>query len=378
MKQKLNICVLGIGTELTTGQILNRNAQWISQKMHALGADCPLHVVVPDERPLILEALKNCALHSDVLFITGGLGPTSDDFTREMIAEWTGAQMQWDETSWQHLNERLKQRNIPVKEIQRQQCFFPVGSQILTNRIGTANAFYVNHQGKDIYVLPGPPREIESVWQDWIHKKMEEKCQNIEKKMTRSWDTLGLGESQVAEMVEEVLQGCPLERAYRVHLPYVEFKLLFTSSQKQDAEKWFVKIDETLKETTLVKNGQDVASMLIEKLKLFKRVSIYDQIDGGFLIKRLSADIKTLLKECQLLLSNGPSATESQDLILTLSKKDSHRALAQISYLGIQNQIEILSPYSAASMLERANQYYAEKAMMFFYEEIIRAKTIAN
>lgn len=207
---------------------------------------------------------------------------------------------------------------------------------------------------------------------------MEEKCQNIEKKMTRSWDTLGLGESQVAEMVEEVLQGCPLERAYRVHLPYVEFKLLFTSSQKQDAEKWFVKIDETLKETTLVKNGQDVASMLIEKLKLFKRVSIYDQIDGGFLIKRLSADIKTLLKECQLLLSNGPSATESQDLILTLSKKDSHRALAQISYLGIQNQIEILSPYSAASMLERANQYYAEKAMMFFYEEIIRAKTIAN
>ena len=79
--------VLGVGTELVDGQIVNKNAAWISEKLRALGLTTKLHLVIPDDRKLIFESLDYCGQYSDLIFVTGGLGPTSDDFTREVISE---------------------------------------------------------------------------------------------------------------------------------------------------------------------------------------------------------------------------------------------------------------------------------------------------
>ena len=133
--------VLAIGTELTNGQILNKNAATISQKLKTFGLQTELHLTVPDNHKLMLESMRYLEAQSDLIFITGGLGPTSDDFTRDVVSTWVGKPLQFDENSWNQIVQRLTVRGLQVREIQRQQCFFPEGSEILQNKEGTANAF---------------------------------------------------------------------------------------------------------------------------------------------------------------------------------------------------------------------------------------------
>lgn len=132
--------LIAVGTELTTGQIFNKNGSWLSQRLKNLGVEVTCHLVVPDDKAEMLRAMDFCS-NSDLVFVTGGLGPTSDDFTRDVIAEKAKAKLIFDESSWKHVTDRLTSRGYTVKEIQRQQCFFPEGSTILQNSQGTANGF---------------------------------------------------------------------------------------------------------------------------------------------------------------------------------------------------------------------------------------------
>src|SRR2546423_11411812 len=120
--------VLAIGTELTTGQITNRNAPWISERLVQLGVEVVLHETVADDRSAIEAALNRCSQVSRLIFVTGGLGPTTDDFTRECIAQWAGRKLHFYEESWKKIVTRLSRLGIPVAEANRQQCFLPHGS----------------------------------------------------------------------------------------------------------------------------------------------------------------------------------------------------------------------------------------------------------
>lgn len=376
MANTVTTSILGIGTELTSGQILNKNAQWISQKMSNLGADGRLQIVVPDDHALILKALQQCADESNMIFVTGGLGPTSDDFTRDVIAQWTGLEMIWDEASWVHLNERLRPRGIPIKEIQRQQCYFPKGAKILINRMGTANGFYFSFQNKDVFVLPGPPREIESIWDDWIAAIVADKCALIDQVIVKSWDTMGFGESQVAEMIDEVLKGCPYERGYRVHVPYVEFKLTYRKSQSAEAQKWCALVDQGLQAITILKDGEDIASLLGEKLSLFSAAQIIDESQGSILLKRIFPHTKNILQQGRLLLSNH-KIHPSPELTLQLTCQGNESAIAEISYLGFRESETLHSPYHAQLQIERSHQFFAEKAMVFFAKSLEKAQALS-
>lgn len=240
------------------GQILNRNAQWISQKVYELGVATSCHLCVPDDRALILDALHFCADHSDILFITGGLGPTSDDFTREVIANWCQRPLQFDPDSWHRIEKIFNERGVPLREFQKQQCYFPQNAQILTNHAGTAHGFALDHrhQSKNlrIFVLPGPPREIETIWQDHIFQELTEKTKNLDSVLTVSWDTQGLGESEVAFRFEAAIRGCPFTVAYRVHKPFVEVKLTYFRSQSEIAKEWINKAEQALADITVARH----------------------------------------------------------------------------------------------------------------------------
>jgi molybdenum cofactor synthesis domain-containing protein len=374
----MKISILGIGTELTSGQILNRNGQWISQQIQGYGVTTSMHVVVPDEERLILEALAFCASHSDILFVTGGLGPTSDDFTRDVIAKWTGRTLKWDESSWKHIEDRLLLRGIAVKEIQRQQCYFPEGSQVLKNKMGTANAFCLEHEGREIFVLPGPPKEIQSVWEDHISSRLKEKFKSVDALITRSWDTIGWGESDIADRVETALKGCDYEKGYRVHMPYVEVKLSYLKSQSQEAEKWLSAVDEALRPMTVLRDNADAAECLCDLLFKFPQVLVLDQVPGSFLLQRLLPVCKDLLKEKKLNFLSSFSETEDvlsagknsdSTVFLHLQEDSPGFARALFSYRGQQRMQLIASPYTTALMKERGQQYFAEMALLFWMRE---------
>jgi nicotinamide-nucleotide amidase len=242
--------IIGVGTEITSGQILNSNGQWISKKMTQLGVEVSVHVSIPDDHKLILKTLDFCKDKSEIIFVTGGLGPTSDDFTRDVIGKWARKKMIYDPNTFAKIETRLKERGVPVRESQKQQCYYPAGSHVLENSMGTANAFYLETKNKKVFVLPGPPKEIEAVWNDHLEKLFFELTKDLDRLQVKAWKCVGYGESEVAHRVETALKGCKLTKAYRFRAPYVEVKLSYFDSQKEDAMKWIEKVEHAIGDIT--------------------------------------------------------------------------------------------------------------------------------
>ena len=376
--------LLAIGTELTTGQIVNKNGATLSQKLNSFGLEIVHHLVVPDDRAEILRALEYCS-GSQMIFITGGLGPTSDDFTRDVIAEWTQQELIFDELAWQHVSDRLLSRGFAVKEIQRQQCYFPKTSEILKNSNGTAHGFLITntnykHQ-PSIFVLPGPPREIDAIWDAYINQWVEKKTQHIDKKITRSWDTMGVGESDVALLVEKVFEGkkisssntqtetaaLPFDIGYRVHLPYVEVKLTYPMSARFTCELFVEKVDQALATITVLKDFSDIVSLFGKKVEGHE-FAIYDFATHGYLHNRLAPVLKAhpnwMYKQGGETLDSD-FFSEEQDFLALLPAGDNH-AVLMANWRGHRIQKQLESPMKSNLMTERRRQYFAELALLEF------------
>jgi molybdenum cofactor synthesis domain-containing protein len=255
---------LAIGTELTSGQITNRNASWISSQLEALGIPVLWHLCVPDDRALMRKAMEFAALQGNLIFITGGLGPTSDDFTRDVVAEWWGAKMQWNEPTWSKAVERLARRGITAPESGKQQCWYPEGSVVLSNREGTADGFFLERLGCAVFVLPGPPREIEAIWLDHIAGWMTSRYGQLRSMEPLRWSVLGRSESQLADLVEEAVRGSGLQTGYRAHPPYVEVKIWISPPLSQDEPKVvaaLARLEAAIGQWTVARGDEDVADL---------------------------------------------------------------------------------------------------------------------
>jgi len=240
--------ILAIGSELLSGQILNRNAQWLSQRLTQLGFTIKQHLTVDDDHQAIINGIEQLTSETDQVFITGGLGPTTDDLTRVAVASWAKRKLMYDPASWAHIEEIFAKSQRAAPATNKQQCFFPDGSEILLNRAGTANGFYVSHLNKNIWVLPGPPKEIEAIWYDSIVKKLETRIPEHDRFKTKMWRTIGIGESHLAEILNPIVAGISINVAYRAHAPYVETKISCTAPNIAFHQNLFSTIEKSLQQ----------------------------------------------------------------------------------------------------------------------------------
>jgi molybdenum cofactor synthesis domain-containing protein len=231
---RLHASILTVGTEITSGEILNSNGKWLAERLESLGIEVLVHLAVPDDRPLIFEALEFCGQRSEVLIVTGGLGPTSDDFTREVISEWGKDSLVFSDRAWRDLERIYKERNLNLKPAHRQQCHFPSRSRLLPNTVGTAHGFYLMAKGRHLLVLPGPPREIEGMWSPSIEPCLKELHPEAPSILHR-WVCAQVPESEVAEVVEKIIAGTGLKVGYRASRPYVHVKLWVPRDQDHSA-----------------------------------------------------------------------------------------------------------------------------------------------
>lgn len=377
----MQVAIISIGTELTIGQIINKNSAWIAKNLKALGVPTRCHLTVPDDRDLILEALKFCSERCDTLFVTGGLGPTTDDFTRDIVSEWSGRALEFDETSWAHVNKRLKSRDSRVLESQRQQCFFPKDSILLPNPEGTANGFRLNVFNKEVLVLPGPPSEIEAIWKSSIADFIHERTKEFDKVITYSWDTLGVGESEVADITENCLNDLPLEKGYRAHFPYVEVKLTFPESQTEQLKPAIQRLEECLRPITITRNGEDVPSLIAKKLSQVRQLQVVDSLSTHGVLTLLSPALRDFMSREKNAVPWAPlpawsftnhedPGTDPQVLKMVLKPWDTTAAIAEISYHGATFKTIIEASASLTKMTERRALYFAERAMIFWLHKL--------
>lgn len=223
--------VITIGTEITCGEVVNSNAAWISTRLETFGIRVHSHITVRDHTEDVLAALKRA--EGELIIVTGGLGPTSDDLTRECMAEFFAQPNEFDEQVWQDLQEMYKKRQLPIREAHRHQCHFPKTSTRLKNPSGTALGFYYQMNQSHYFVLPGPPRELEAMWAEEVAPRLRKLAPPSDLSWHR-WTFFAVPESEVAELVEKVIAGSGLEVGYRAQVPYVKVKL-FANAQKHDS-----------------------------------------------------------------------------------------------------------------------------------------------
>ena len=197
--------ILSIGTELLMGQIANTDAQFISRRLGELGISIYRQCTVGDNPARVLESLKESLSRSDIVITTGGLGPTEDDLTKEMVAEYFGLEMELHQPSYDALMEMMSRFGRKITPNNIKQAYFPKGAIIMPNLCGTAPGCIVEKDGKTVAVLPGPPRELTDMFDRQLAPYLEKRSGLTIK--SRFLKIFGLGESNVETMLIDLFHS---------------------------------------------------------------------------------------------------------------------------------------------------------------------------
>src|SRR5690554_5627592 len=160
----MNAEILAVGTELLMGQIVNTNAQYISERLNSIGINVYFHSVVGDNPKRLESSIKLALERSDLVVITGGLGPTKDDITKEKVAEVFGKRMVLHEESLKRIKDYFVKLGREMTDNNAKQAYFPEGSIVIENNKGTAPGCIIESDNKFVVILPGPPREMQPMF----------------------------------------------------------------------------------------------------------------------------------------------------------------------------------------------------------------------
>jgi nicotinamide-nucleotide amidase len=208
--------IVGVGTELLLGQIANTNARTISEALAPAGVDVLFHTVVGDNEARIADALAAALARVDVVITTGGLGPTHDDLTREAIARVTGRPLERRPEIEQWLRRRFERLGRPMPVTNLRQAEVPAGGSSIPNLRGTAPGIVLEHEGKLIYALPGPPVEIEPMISSALVPQL--RARTGATIVSRSLRIADVPESEVAERIRDVIERLDRERSATIAL----------------------------------------------------------------------------------------------------------------------------------------------------------------
>lgn len=197
--------IISTGTELLLGEILDTNAQYLSARLNELGYDVLYRTTVGDNHARMLQVLETAASRADIIITTGGLGPTQGDITKEITAEFCARRMQMDERSLQKIQEFFSKRDICMPSSNSKQAMFAEGSTILDNNHGTAPGMLLEHEGRIIMNLPGPPRELKGMFEECVVPFLSAKYGCLGIIYSHTLRSIGLGESSIAEILEDLI-----------------------------------------------------------------------------------------------------------------------------------------------------------------------------
>lgn len=185
--------IITIGTEIMVGSILNTNSQYLSTKLVELGIDTFYHTSVDDNEERLTQVIKIALDRSDIILTSGGLGPTQDDLTKEVVARALGLELEMDEEARLELINRFTRNNRHMTENNLKQALRPKEAKFIRNDNGTAPGVYICKDNKKIILLPGPPRELIPMFENYVSDLIRDN-NAIE---IKSINTVGIGESSL-------------------------------------------------------------------------------------------------------------------------------------------------------------------------------------
>ena len=290
----MTVELICVGTELLLGNIVNTNAAWLAEQCAALGLSCYYQTVVGDNAQRLAGILRTGLERSDILILSGGLGPTQDDLTKETVAQVCARRLTEDAGSLSRIEEYFRERGLRMTDNNRKQALVPEGALVVDNDNGTAPGLILEKDGKRIILLPGPPNELIPMFE----KKIAPYLLSLDPDgpsviYSRTVKICGLGESGVEAMITdlEALSNptvAPYAKTGEVHLRVTaraaeekEAKKLVKPVVKELERRFGRSVYTTKNEVTL----EDAVAKLLKKHRL--TVSTAESCTGGLAAGRL-------------------------------------------------------------------------------------------
>ena len=198
--------ILSIGTELLMGELVDTNSSFLASELAKLGIEVRWVTKVGDDPERLSEAIERAFKRSDVTLTSGGLGPTSDDLTRETIAKVCGEEMTVQDDLLEHLKGLFANRGFPMPETNVKQATLIPSAEAIANPMGTAPGWWVEREGSVIVAMPGPPREIQRMWANEVAPRLRERNAGIAI-ITRNLKTFGISEGGLDEILSPLFKS---------------------------------------------------------------------------------------------------------------------------------------------------------------------------
>lgn len=214
--------LISVGTELLLGNIVNTNAAYLAEQCANCGLSCFYQTVVGDNEERLQETVKAGLKRSDILILTGGLGPTDDDLTKEVVTKAMKKKLVEDEKAREMIQTYFDNRGMEITENNWKQAMVPEGAIVMYNNNGTAPGLIVESGEKCAILLPGPPNEMKPMFEEYVKDYLKKK--NPEVIVSTTVKLCGIGESKVADMIQDMLDNqsnptiAPYAKTGEVHL----------------------------------------------------------------------------------------------------------------------------------------------------------------
>jgi nicotinamide-nucleotide amidase len=197
----MKVEIIAVGSEMLTPERVDTNSLFITERLNAIGLEVRAKAVVGDDRGTLKAVFQDAMQRADLLLVTGGLGPTDDDMTRDVVAEALNRPLEYAPWVFEAIERRFGLRGLRVPEINRRQAMVPEGAIVLENRNGTAPGLWILHESKTVVLLPGPPFEMRPMMDDLVRERLGQWAGDV-RLYRRVLCIAGRSESHVEELVQ--------------------------------------------------------------------------------------------------------------------------------------------------------------------------------
>lgn len=287
----MNAEIIAVGTEILLGDIVNTNAQFLSKKLAQMGISVYHQSVVGDNSNRLKEELNESFKRSDIVITTGGLGPTKDDLTKEIGAEYFNKEMILNEESLETIKNYFKKQGRKLSKNNEKQAYFPKDSIILPNNFGTAPGCIIEENNKYLIMLPGPPREIIPMFEQHVVPYLKKFNEGV--LISKVLKICGMGESQVVTEINHLIEN----QTNPTVAPYakeneVTLRLTAKASNEEDALSLIAPLEKEIKDIlgdNIYGTDSDTLEGVIGNFLIENNLSIAtaESCTGGLLCGRL-------------------------------------------------------------------------------------------
>ena len=289
--------VIAVGSELLTPAFIDTNSLFITERLNQLGIELQAKSVAADDRDTLKAVVSDALLRSDLLILTGGLGPTDDDVTRDVVAEIIGRPLEFHPEIHEGIEKRFAARGLQAPAINRRQAMVPRGASVLPNRHGTAPGLWIEHEQKHIVLLPGPPRELKPMFEVAIQERLS-RLDGATRLFRRILRVTGRSESYIEERMQPLYApwlAAPIKITTTIlaSLGQIDLHLTAVAPSREDGTRALdaavEQVRAALGEDLISTRGEtmpEVVGSLCRSLGL--RIAAAESCTGGLVLARLT------------------------------------------------------------------------------------------